>query len=302
MDIVTISKEDMKKIKKFKKFYNSKLMESFSKAAGDRINSVMATDTYKYYLEILKKVAILSKELKLSNSFEVTLLFEYLLWGGYLSKDKQLVYSLNDKVNNPFLIGADIMKGKSVCINNVGMLRDILKELGKEAHLLGCRFINVLENMDFGYCLELERQSIISDDFKKRESFFDRKIIENIGNHAVTLFKENGSYYLSDPTNLVFFNNTDFLKARCVGGNIELELKLFSTFLYEKLSHEEICNIIDFVCASKCNDNELTVNYINEISESTLALCKDNSILLNDFYDDIKCDIDGVCKTLKKSY
>ena len=304
MDIVTMSKEDMKKIKKFKKFYNSKLMESLSNAVGNNVDAVMSTDAYKNYLEILKKVAILSKELQLNNSFEVTLLFEYLLWRGYLSKDKQLVYSLSGKVNNPFLIGADIMRGKSVCINNAGMLRDILKQLGKEAYLLGCKCVDTDEKMDFGYYLDLETQSVIdrSNETLKKESFFERKIIDTIGNHAVTLFRENGNYYLSDPTNLLFFNNVDFLKAKCVGGNLELELKIFTTFLYEKLSHEEISNIIDFVCGYKCNDNELTLGYVKDISENTLALCKNNSILLNDFYDDIKYDIDLVCKTLKKRY
>ena len=78
------------------------------------------------YNELLSKMSSLSKELNFQNSLELNILFSYLLWNGYLSKDKEYKFSSNDKKNIPGLFFSDIMDGRGVCLNNTEMLKDFL--------------------------------------------------------------------------------------------------------------------------------------------------------------------------------
>lgn len=51
----------------------------------------------EYYPYVLYQISKLASELKLKNSLEISNLFTYLLWNGYLSKTKQNVYRIEKR-------------------------------------------------------------------------------------------------------------------------------------------------------------------------------------------------------------
>ena len=60
------------------------------------------TNIFNYnYNSIIKRTAILINELNIKNPLDASIVFEYLLWNGYLSKDKDFQCSKNvfDGVN-----------------------------------------------------------------------------------------------------------------------------------------------------------------------------------------------------------
>ena len=77
----------------------------------------------------------LALELGVSNSLQLSNLYTYLLWNGYLSKNKTNIYSEERKLLEG-LFFVDVMDGIGVCLNYADMLKDFLKACDHEAAVL----------------------------------------------------------------------------------------------------------------------------------------------------------------------
>jgi len=293
-----MTEQQKNKIEKFLNFYSENNVKIFSNVSTQEKEIIKNEVFYHSYLSIVKKTANLIKELGVNDPFHATVIFEYLLWNGYLSKNKNLIYSISNRICNIALPGADIMRGKSVCLNNAAMLSDILNDMGIEAYTIGA---NVKENeANLKYKPNIER--IINNEVELKDKLLAKLVsitpLKNAGNHAVTLFKAEGKYFLGDPTGLAFSNFTDFLKAKYVGSNLEIDIKPWVMLISKTLETDEFHKII--VATFLLSDEQtLTVENVKDFSETAMDLCYRNSSLLDDFHDDNVNDINTVAKTLK---
>jgi len=295
-DFEQMTEEQKNIYNNFQKKYSDSVIETFSNLYFKEYQEIITRDYYKFYLNIVKKTAILIQELGVNDPFQATVIFEYLLWNGYLSKDKKLLYSMSDRVNNIGAVGADIIRGKSVCLNNADMLSIILRNMGIESYLLGC-YVDPKVGFEFEYKPDIKREKdiILKDRFKSK---LLAPLAKRLGNHAVTIFGSKGNYFIGDPTNLVFFNFDGFLKAKGVGSDLQIDIMPFMSLVIGGIPSEDFHRIFSNTCSF--NTSLLTLDNVKQLSEKSLDLCKKNISLLDDFYDDNKKDIDGVCSNLIK--
>lgn len=299
LTIEQMTEEQKKKYEKFKNFYSPNMIKTYSQAFQKHREIASSELYYRAYLNIVKKTAQLIKECGINDPLCASVIYEYLLWNGYLSKDHNLVYSISNRMNNIAVTGADVVRGKSVCLNNADMLASILREMGLEAYLLGCK-VNPKTPANLEYKPDINRQ--IEKEISMKNRILDgiAKVtpLKNIGNHAVTLFKFESMYFISDPTTLAFANFNDFLKARYVGSSLEIDIKPWLLLMVGKVPKEDFYRII-LETYIKSDKQPLTVSMIKVLYEEVIEYCKRNQSLLDDFHNESLEDIDIVCKTLK---
>ena len=298
--IIMETKKELEKAKDYLAFYNSDYLELLRTVYTDAYDRSHNEDYYISYYNIVKRTAELMDKMKIKETpMLINLTFEYLLWGGYLSKNHQLVYRMKGRINNFSCVGADIMRGYSVCLNNAEMLSKIYCELGFESHTIGCSVTNV-NAKDIQYRPDINRafdkNSFIGSLFLK---YLGLAIGPLFGNHAVTLVKENGIYQLYDPTNLSVIHLKDFMKAHFIGSDRLFDLKAWIMLLVEEMSNEEFK---DFVCSAlvsgKYRVKVFPFESYKDISEQYLQLLKQEELMLERFYESNEKDIDIVAKKL----
>lgn len=258
------------------------------------------------YNSIIKRTANLIKELNITNPIETSVIFEYLLWNGYFSKNKKICFSKYNRIINLTALGADIMRGKTVCLNNSDMLSRLLRELKYTSYMIACN-INLNQNSNICYKPNIKQ---IKVEKKKHPNIIDmtkRKKLNNLcneivdGNHISSIVFYNNQYFVIDPTNLGIMHLDNFSKAKFYFSNITAEILLWPLLALEGLSEKEFSKIINYQNIN-LDENHSTIteslNYIN-ISSNAVELCKKNLSLINDFYIANYQDIDSICKTLK---
>lgn len=140
-------------------------------------------DVLPYYNSILNIYSKLAKKIGITKPLEFGLFFEYLLFNGYFSIDKQFKYSKINKKYGPYSVAS----GTGVCGNMSVLLIDFLTKCGVESMLL-INYFNVS----------------------------DKNIIPFIiGNHAAVLIKEDKSY-LYDITNKTLAYKTSHNKYKSI--------------------------------------------------------------------------------------
>ncbi len=284
---------------KFKEFYNQETIEKLGSLLFQYEMETMNSSYYDSYQTIVEKTAKLLKELHTDNPLLASIAFEYLLWGGYFSTNETLKYTLSDRINNLTVPGADIMRGKSVCLNNADMLADILTKMGEQAYPIAC-YIPKNFKLDKIEKPNIERQveKKVSLGYKIAAASISL-LMRRIGNHAVTFIKSNDTFYVSDPTNLVFANVTDFLKMKYVGTEAEIELKPWLSLIIGDMPEYEFTHF--FLEAMVLSDKPvLTKDLVDRANNVVIELYRNNEPLLRDFHDDITTDIEIVSKSLKK--
>lgn len=295
-----ISQDEFEKIKNFYDFYTPTLVKKYSELLANYEKNNINTETYRAYLNIVNRTASLIKNLaQTTNPFVACAIFQYLLWYGYLSKDHQLIYSISNRVNNLSMTGADIMLGKSVCLNNADMQTSVLRALGNNAYLMGC-IIDPRKEANFEYRPNIHRE------IDSKEKLMDRlksKLIgltplKNIGNHAVSIFNYNTAYFVSDPTSLAFGEFYDFLKIRYIGSSLSVEAKASLSLILRTINPKEFTDIINTIYLMS-DRRYINVNFVKNIYEEVINLCRHNEPVLDDFHNQNKQDIDILCHKLK---
>ena len=244
-------------------------------------------EVMKVYKMLLEKISVLSKELNTSNSLELSILFSYLLWNGYLSKNKTHKY---EEYDGPLLMGmnfTDISNGIGVCRNYSEMLKDFLNHNGYESVMLTNYLSN---NLKVDYKMNITERKIYNAPY---EEIFQRKK----ANHVFNLIEDNG-LYIYDPTNLLLYNLKNKNMSTLVNGkgkNIVYPYRSYD-FCYSKEDEELLDRLFNEDAFTSLYDK---TDFIS-ISEETLELIKNNTSLLEDFYTEARQDIIGISEETKK--
>ena len=300
IDLEEMNRKQQKKYDRLTMIYQDSFLEGFYELRVASEEAIKETECGKAYFSIVEKAAHLLKELKPYDNLEAAKIFDYLLWNGYFSQDKDFSYSVSNRVNSPYLLGADVMRGKSVCINNASLLSLVLREYGVESYLIGADIrtsFSILKKDKNDDVNHLVIKPKLIDIVKS--GLIKLTPLRKLGNHAVSIIEKDDRYYISDPTNQTVANFTDLLKVTTPLSSYKMEIKPCITVFSDKIEPERFNNMID---KSFMHSDEVVVTDEEEIFASVNANLKCGILksLLDDFYDDVRKDIDTVSKTLVK--
>lgn len=181
------------------------------------------------YIDFLNNYNKLNKVFDLSNPVEIHMMFNYLLYKGYLSKNKDFQFSSKQARDLKGLSGAEVITGKAVCRHISGMLTDILNGYGIESNQLGVYSkvysinINILKQQKYTkeelvnwvrtHITDEETYEsvikLIDELVDKRnqnieissEMIDDKDILKRkVGNHSISFAFKDGKSYFLDPT------------------------------------------------------------------------------------------------------
>ena len=236
-----------------------------------------------YYSDLLDQMCLLADELELNNSLEVANLYSYLLWNGYLSKNKQNISRI--KTNSiEGLYFSNIMDGVGDCINHSDMLKDFLNRYGYNASSV----INLADKKTVStYTPDIEQQKA-----KKNidiYSYIINPVIRKAGNHVFTLIEENNKFYIYDSSNLNILSIKNPYIAEVINGKGTYKMHPFlsNIFNVEKKQDDAISNMIytdDII--SPYNKKDFIA-----ITEENIEHFKRNISAFEYFYDDVRSDI-----------
>lgn len=260
------------------------------------------------YKEIISKTADLLKYIKMDNPFDASLIFQYLLWNGYFSKDKNFKYSQDNRFNALDAFGADIMRGYSVCLNNSDMLTRVLNSLDIPSRILCCS-TNELKLPNDNRILKPNDHQFVKhiDNSSPWENFLINHII---GNHAIVVFNHEDLDYVIDPTNCYFIKPSGYKKIKFFNTDNILKIKKRTSVLLNSLSNplEERSAIskdldhilLNLFMQSKSKSSKINKEFLSDIYYKTIKSYATNIELFKDFHTEITPQIDTVCKTLRR--
>ena len=163
------------------------------------------------YQEFITRYNQLNKVFSLDDPIQIYAMFQYLLYRGYLSVDKEFLLSDDKARNLSGLLGTGIIAGQGVCRHISSMLTDIFNDYGIEANLLGVYYsehdvsarviaelFELLQKHIIDaqlYYSRMEEIEALEEELKKSNG---RNISTKLyGNHAITFaIKDEKSYYL----------------------------------------------------------------------------------------------------------
>ena len=246
--------------------------------------SVKAEYYYYFYYEIIENTAKLCHELNIKDQFSVFIIFNYLLWNGYFSEDKNYFFSKEKTIYQSIYFAMSIMTNYGVCLNNSHMLCDLFKKLEYKSAIVEGYLSN---NLKLNYNLNIkaksadEKNNIIPN---IKETFFD--FLTKKSNHACVLNLEDNNPYIFDSTNncIFYLKNT---KAPILSGRGYFKPTNDSTtpwYIKEKLEKNT-------TVASNIN--------IGNFFKENVDLCNKNLNLLDDFYDENYESIKLISKYVK---
>lgn len=252
------------------------------------------TNANKYYQKNLVNTDLLAKELHLSNSLEYSLLHTYLLWNGYYSKDKDLVFNGSDRKLITGLFSYDIMAGKGVYLNFSYMLTELLNQSGYQAATL---INSVDKKTKLEYDRKIKRKKKKDNIYFRSFGKFMEPISNKIGNHAFNLIKGNEKLYIYDSTNICLLNIKNKEQAQIVEGKGTYKLNI--DFSYCLNTDDKSIELLDSLLLP-----ENQYRHFNEFSPilyQHIELFDQNKSLLNDYYATIEPSIDEITNVLKNA-
>ena len=263
------------------------------------------------YKNIVEKTsAFLNSELLVEDPITASIIFEYLLWNGYFSDNNYYEFRMDQRINKFSSFGADIMRGKGVCLNNATMLSDVLNCMDYNSCTSVC-YVHQNGELpkDIGGKCPIERHIYQGNTFlekignKKDMLIFHllKPITVKVGNHAIVLSEYNGETYAIDPTNLCFMTHKEENVLNSLNGYFDFDLKKTITNVLNCESVDKSKNLLEKIN----NVNNSYVSFldndtINECYEEQVAYCDSKKKILDDFHKECLNDIDTVCKTLSK--
>lgn len=284
-DLILLAKEQCKR---------AELVETLRKKGVE--NSIVNSSVYPNYLSVLRNYKDLADELLLFNPIELSILFSYLLWYGYFSRDKHNIYK-NDNILLPcHLYPYTIMDGWGVCLNHSVVLADYLNVCGVEAAPLKTGIKQ--HNVKVSYIPPIERVNLEPKKKFTLTSLFAKKH-GNSGNHVFTLIKEDEYFYIYDATNLAVFEVKGSTKAKCIVANTYATLYPIPS--YELIDNDISYKILnDFITTSDFRECPYQVDYFKFITEQSLETIMNNLGLVNDCYDESHEDIAKIARYVKE--
>lgn len=238
----------------------------------------------------------IGQELQFSQTIDRCYFFTYLLWNGYFSCTKEHAYDLKNRFRTIFgMEYLDILKGTGVCLQYADALSKFLQVGNIESDLLVCKIVpGSLQNME--HYPDIHRTIKNAKMPFWLNSWFGSFLSEKVGNHAITLIRDNGQYFAYDPTNLVAFHFDSYDTASCAIGDCHYDLKWFSTFLAGN-TDEKLYNDFLFSKLSSPLDKKDVVDHFQNV----ISTCENHRYLLDENYHHIFLGLnDAKQKVLQK--
>lgn len=262
----------------------------------------------KLYNEFIKNYVKLNKDFDFNNPVQMLSMFNYLLYSGYLSRNKNFDFSEKDILDIKPLDGANIITGKGVCRHISSMFTDILNESGVDASRL-CIYMPMPEitvkvlkepkytleelyaiarerSLDVGtyeLLMRLIKEYAIDKGLPIELEFTqtDEKnpIKKLIGNHTITFVTANGVAYYLDPT-----QNGCYIEDESKEGKLRdayqfvLDTKIPSSLVFN--DKDSFKRLIDGVGKIET----LSMKEMGEIKRNTRRICQENTDIFEQFY------------------
>ena len=297
--------------------HSIKKKKSFLEKLKDTMYEMMAEETERNinephtiaYNNIVEKTSSFFKdELKVDDPVTASIIFEYLLWNGYYSKDNSFKFSTRKTISDFGCFGADIMRGYGQCLNIAHMLSDVLNKSGYRSYPTIC-YCNVpkiigkkrKECPPIEQHLVEENENVNEELEKKYEKIL--KALEHIskrtGNHVIVSTEYEDIFFGSDPTNLCFVTYKSKRFTKAVNSNIKYKLKPLVTRIINTDRDNETRIIFENRKRShKGYPNFLDKDQIKQKYNEEVNFCDSKKGLLDEFHKDCLKDIDIVCNTL----
>ena len=249
-------------------------------------------------MNIIKKCALLLKELKATNPYLAAALFNHLLWEGYFSATKELLYN-KKRILLPFFNGAVVTTGIGACLEFSELEARILTELGFNAYTITCFY-----NKEDGITTisDIERKAVkVAFEDNTPSNVKENENTEDKINHAVTLIDGNEGFFLADSTNIQFLNIKNLIYGKLIFDNSYLILDYSSLPIRSDIKTQELVVLIKTI-KHQGNKRILTPKKTLEIFKQANSIFNDNKNLIDDYYSDTKEVLDDVSKKLIKFY
>lgn len=261
------------------------------------------------YQEFIKNYNKLNKAFDLSNPIQIYTMFNYLLYKGYLSKDKEFQFSGKQARDINCLIGTNVIIGQAVCRHISAMLTDILNDYGIESSQLGVYSIgyniniNILDKPKYTkeelinwvrtHIIDEETYDIVMKLIEKLVNEYNQSIeisaevIDEknplkriIGNHAITFAFKDGKSYFLDPTQTRIYRMSESDKKLLYDDECELIIKPLSSLLLNSNPK----NYLKMKAFLASQYPSVSKEEEKLLIEETMKLCNGNSDIFEDFY------------------
>ena len=277
--------------------------------SNNKYNTKDILEIKNLYNTFIKNYNKLNNIFDFNNPIEIYILFNYLLYSGYLSKDKTFEFNNNLK-DIDGIISTNIINGNGVCRHISSMLSDILKDRNIENYKIGV----YCESFDYNFKIneieekKYDKEELIEYITKNIRNITLRKKIINeisnyidsgknieislnktsnnsindklIGNHVINYVIYNENNYFLDPTQFRIYQNNDD-KFYDINGTLTFKLML-SKILNNGSDYDKL------IKSFKKNYNTISIIYEKEILEKTKEICKNNRDIFDKFYDENK--------------
>lgn len=280
------------------------------------------------YQKFITNYNKLNKIFDLNDPIQIHTMFNYLLYKGYLSIDKDFEFSNKEARDINGLYGTDVITGKAVCRHISAMLTDILNNYGIESSQLGVYSmdysvnINILEQPKYTkeelvnwvqtHIINEQRYSTV---MKFIEELVDKRgqsielsteMIENknilkriVGNHAITFSVKDGKSYYLDPTQTRIYRVSENDKNVLYDDEYDrVPIKLLSSIvLNDSKDYLRMREKLSQQYPSITREEE------KQMIEQTITDCKNNMDIFEQFYNEnseLYSDISSKVLRIKK--
>ena len=270
------------------------------------INNYIDILTYATFAAFLNNYNKLNKIFDLSNPIEIYIMFNYLLYKGYLSKNKEFQYSDEQRRNLRGLFGVEVITGKVACRHISCMLTDILNEYKIESYKLGVHmkdyviakqqaytkeeFVSLIDKYktdeeNYEFLMKLVDELADSENIEvPTEAIIEENMLKNmITNHIITFAYKDGRNYFLDPTNAkIYWMNDDSKKTLYGSSCIDIPIHFMTPIILDGL--DGLKNYLQI--KKHLSSSHLSTPLENEylLVNETLDKCNNNIDIFEQFY------------------
>lgn len=267
------------------------------------------------YMEFLKQYNKLNKTFDLNNPVEIYTMYNYLLYNGYLSANKEFEFSGVQTIDLNSLSGINVIAGNGVCRHISAMLIDILNSNGIKARQLGVyskdyniniKFLeeekyskeelvnwvrtHIVNEQTYQFIMQLVDE-LVDNQNKNIELSWnvvdDKNILKRkIGNHAITFAIKDGKNYFLDPTQTRIYRMKEADKGILYDDECDyIPIRFVSSIVLNKpKGYVELNKLLTDEYSSISIDEE------QSMIDDTMNKCKSNIDVFEKFYVD-NCEL-----------
>jgi len=262
-----------------------------------RIKAENARIVYELYPNLLNKMKALALELNLHSSLELSMLCEFLMKEGYLSKNQELKLQPDGRMCARGLLFVDIINGLGVCSNLSVIERDFLRFCGYNASVI---YNYIPSNVVCFYETDEYKRNFNPNGVLSKRSIGE---LINYGlfrkfNHMFTIIEEQDKLYAYDAANTIILELPNPTTAQIITGYGTCRMQPYAS-IHENNGLDEIQAIIKLF-----ERTDMTSPYSNTDFCQTLLKMNDlvlaNQQLIDDFYNDAKSCIEDIAQESTK--